>query len=430
MVLVGIPLFTFFRPYPVNAVQDDHVLADAQQRILQIRRGNITLDFGAANAGKQVYIQQLSQAFRFGCNAFQFDQMGSDAQNQLYRDKFSALFNYATLPFYWSYYEGNQGSFPHDQYLHDLAAWLASFNATAKGHPLIWQSDCCIPEWMSALNASDQRAAALARIDEILTSFPEIDTFDLVNEMTHLPNTWLGTTAVQTWETALAEARRVRPGGEFIANEYGYGDTSNNPPNPATDPYYQFLSQVSKDGYAPSAAGIQFHTVQEWLPLQGILDTLDVYGSLKIPLHITEFIPASKGIYTSGEMPGVTTEESQADWAYRAYTILFSHPAVQAITWWDFANASGGWGAWMGQYGAYMMDMNGRTLPVYDRLYNLIHKEWNSTTTVALDASGKYQFTGFYGNYTASIDNVPVQNFSIVDTRLAAQRPWQLADLT
>ncbi len=90
-----------------------------------------------------------------------------------------------------------------------MTQWLASNNIAFKGHPIIWENPPEIPTWMANLSATDQRAAALQRIDNVLTQFPQITRWDLVNEITHLPNTWLGNPSVATWETAITEARKI-----------------------------------------------------------------------------------------------------------------------------------------------------------------------------------------------------------------------------
>ena len=77
-----------------------------------------------------------------------------------------------------------------------------------------------------------------------------------------------------------------------------------------------------------------------------------------------------------------------------------------------------------------MMASNGTVLPVYDKLFNLVHVQWNSSTTtpLTLDANGELQFTGYYGNYDCRVGNGPVQHFSLVDRRPADQRPWTTTD--
>ena len=228
---------------------------------------------------REVYIQQLTQAFRFGCDVIGFGDFSNDTVNQLYEKYFSAMFNFATVPVYWGYYEPVQGEYPYNAYLHNITAWLESFGAVPKCHPIIWQNDVYTPSWMASLNQTEQHAAAIARIDQVLSDFSNVNTFDLVNEMTRQPNTWLGNTDVQTWETALTEARKDRPTAQFIANDYDYGEYSTiTAPNPATDAYYQFLKQISTDGYTPDAMGLQFHCLKVWYPIEGILSALDVYG--------------------------------------------------------------------------------------------------------------------------------------------------------
>jgi hypothetical protein len=67
-------------------------------------------------------------------------------------------------------------------------------------------------------------------------------------------------------------------------------------------------------------------------------------------------------------------------------------------------------------------------LPIYDALYDLIHVQWNSTSTTTLDSLGRCDFTGFYGNYTATVDGSAPVSFAIVDTRTPLQRPWTTRD--
>ena len=180
--------------------------------------------------------------------------------------------------------------------------------------------------------------------------------------------------------------------------------------------------------------GLQFHCLKAWYPIEGILSALDTYGQLRIPINITEFLLDSIGMYNQGIYHGVITEQSQAEYAYRTYITLFSHPAVQAITWWDFANSSfytqNGWDdSWQGPRGGYMMDCSGRLLPVYNTLYNLIHVTWNSTSTIQLDASGFAHFTGFYGSYSATFNDGSKQYFNITNTTPASQQAFTLQQL-
>jgi hypothetical protein len=51
--------------------------------------------------GTEVKVEQVSHAFQFGSHIFNFDQLGRDDWNDLYKATFTNLWNSATLPFYW-----------------------------------------------------------------------------------------------------------------------------------------------------------------------------------------------------------------------------------------------------------------------------------------------------------------------------------------
>jgi hypothetical protein len=45
-----------------------------------------------------------------------------------------------------------------------------------------------------------------------------------------------------------------------------------------------------------------------------------------------------------------------------------------------------------------------------------------------LDSLGRCDFTGFYGNYSATVDGSAPVSFAIVDTRMPLERPWTTRD--
>jgi GH35 family endo-1,4-beta-xylanase len=68
-------------------------------------------------------------------------------------------------------------------------------------------------------------------------------------------------------------------------------------------------------------------------------------------------------------------EEKQAEQVARFYTALFAHPAVEAVTWWDFSDAR----AWKNAAAGWLRkDMSPK--PVYERLRSLIKGDWWSKT--------------------------------------------------
>jgi hypothetical protein len=80
------------------------------------------------------------------------------------------------------------------------------------------------------------------------------------------------------------------------------------------------------------------------------------------------------------------------------YTILFSHPAVQAITWWDFSDQ----GAWQGAPAGFVRaDMTPK--PAYDALMKLIKGKWWTRAEARVSHQGAAQFHGFYGDYKVTV---------------------------
>jgi hypothetical protein len=81
----------------------------------------------------------------------------------------------------------------------------------------------------------------------------------------------------------------------------------------------------------------------------------------------------------------------------RFYTMLFSHPAVEAITWWDFSDYQ----AWQGAPAGFVRrDMTPK--PVYEELKKLIKGKWWTQTTLETAADGTAGFRGFLGEYKVS----------------------------
>jgi endo-1,4-beta-xylanase len=440
MTFLAFSVADMITPFDVLAfAEDERLLQEARARIQVVRRGTIMLNFTPADAGKTVEIRQLSHAFRFGANAFKYnrtynpDSTFNVTLNETYTSHFKALFNYATLPFYMKGY--NEFLAPEflanlRTTLHEMVAMLRAAGIDVKGHPLIWQIPGQLPDQLELSdNATYREEVALRHIENVLLNHADITTWDLVNEMTHVQNILLGSTAIETWEKALAKARSVRTDCEFIANEYetiqpGDASTSDND----AGRFFDFVEQVVADGFAPDAIGFQGHEwMSAWVPMKDIIETFDSFGRFKIPIHVTEFDPGSQRYYGGARTirRGQMTGETQAELATKAYTMFFSHPACEAITWWSFIEDP--W--WRPELGDYLMDADGRLLPAYEALFDLIHVQWNSTSTLTLDSLGTCDFTGFYGNYTATIGTAAPIPFTLVDTRPAASKPWTTTDI-
>jgi hypothetical protein len=79
---------------------------------------------------------------------------------------------------------------------------------------------------------------------------------------------------------------------------------------------------------------------------------------------------------------------------------LFAHPAVQAITWWDFSDL----GAWQGAAAGWLRpDMSPK--PVYERLLALIKRDWWTKIEGRTDHLGKLRARAFYGRHRIQVEH-------------------------
>lgn len=105
--------------FPKNASEDkEHIMSEAywklwndsvQQKIdADIdanRKADASIVLEGATTGTEVKVEQQTQAFLFGANIFNFNQLGKKEYNDRYKALFGTLFNSATIAFYWKPFE-------------------------------------------------------------------------------------------------------------------------------------------------------------------------------------------------------------------------------------------------------------------------------------------------------------------------------------
>jgi endo-1,4-beta-xylanase len=104
------------------------------------------------------------------------------------------------------------------------------------------------------------------------------------------------------------------------------------------------------------AANIPFEVIglQLYYPDQDMFEIdrmLDRFTGLGKPIHITEMaVSSSTGVdknFQLGEAPGLWhapwNEPIQADWVEQVYTLAYSKPEIDAVTWWDLSDKNTFW---------------------------------------------------------------------------------------
>ena len=381
--------------------------AAIEARIRQHRQADLIVRVTGADGrpvrDAKVSVEQTRHAFLFGCNAFLIDPSVQDPWQRDYQARFAALLNYATLPFYWGTFERAPGQ-KAEAKLEAMARWCAERGIAAKGHPLCWHQ--VWPRW--APRTADETLPLLrGRVEELIPRFkPWIAYWDVWNEATsavHHKDTGLGAWVIRDGPAepvrqALGWARAAsRDGGRtLLYNDYDVG--------PAC---VRLLETLAASHALPDAIGIQSHMHGgAWSPTR-TWSVTERFAKFGRPLHYTEVTllsgdgkPREGEHHRPGEWPTVPEGEAkQADDVEAFYRLLFSHPSVEAITWWDFSDR----GAWKGAPAGFLRaDMSPK--PAYDRLLKLIRGEWWTRTAAATDSTGTLRLRAFRGTHRITVE--------------------------
>lgn len=135
-----------------------------------------------------VKIEQIKSEFNFGAPAFYFNRAGDKYRNEAYRNLWGDLFNQATIPFYWKFFELEDGkprfknsAWDEEEFLNkvgdtdllphpfspatdELISFLKTRGIRIHGHPLVWGNKRWnVPEfeWLIENYADDAAKAVL-----------------------------------------------------------------------------------------------------------------------------------------------------------------------------------------------------------------------------------------------------------------------------
>ncbi|MEE8450396.1 MAG: endo-1,4-beta-xylanase [Thermoguttaceae bacterium] len=403
-------------------VTDESLLAGADARIEEHRKADaavVVVDrAGRPVSGAVVEVEQTRHAFLFGSNIFKWEGVPNEQHQEAYRRQFAELLNYATIGFYWPSYERIRGQ-PRHEATERVARWCRQQGITTKGHPLAWNySD---PRWLPD-DWRETRRLQMARIDDCVARFVGlIDRWDVVNEVTHFDREsitkqapkhtamWKQVGQMEFTRECFEHARAAGPKATLLINDY------------RTDPPYErVIEQLVDADRRPmyDVIGIQSHMHGGAWTNRKIWETCERFARFGVPLHFTEttILSGHRSWQGPGDGDWSSTPEGeayQAEHVVRLYTMLYSHPAVEALTWWDFSDLH----AWKGAPAGFLRD-DMTPKPAYVALKKLIKDKWWTNTTVKTDGEGIAKFRGTLGDYRISVTaggkQVDVENPTIV----------------
>ena len=388
-----------------EVTQSGAPLSDSEidARIRKCRTAEVTLTVtdaaGRPLAGQAVTVRQARHKFLFGCNAFRINTADSSDAQKAYQKQFADLFNLAVLPFYLGGYEPTRGDVKAAR-LHMMAEWCRANHIQTKGHPLCWQEG--LPKWLEGKPAEEVGAVIRGRIERDVKEFAGIiDRWDVVNEAVRMPDYEPEINPIAQWcrkvgrvpliQETFAAARKAGPKAVLILNDYV-----------TIEPYVALIRDCLAAGVPMDVIGIQSHQHAGYWGAEKAWTVCGRFAQFGKPIHFTEATilsgEARKDInYKKRYDDWPTTPEGerrQAEQVTEFYRVLFSHPAVEAITWWDFDD-----GNWLGApAGLVRRDMSAK--PAYEALMGLVKKAWwTGLLELKADKDGKVKFRGYLGEY-------------------------------
>ena len=383
-------------------LSEEKILESADDRIQKHRMGEVVVTV-MDSSGKpvddaEVTVQQTNHAFLFGCNIFKLDNYKDDQENRVYEELFAGLLNYATLPFYWGSFEREPGE-PAYKRLDWMAKRCQELGILTKGHPLAWHE--VVPAWAPTdMTVLEDRLRN--RVTDIVKHYRGlVDIWDVINEATVSERV---DNPVGKWVKKYRDdvcvgltldwACEANPDALLLVNDFNI--------SPAYEKQLESLKNMQKPF---GAIGIQSHMHSKNWELSRAWEVCETYKRFGLPLHFTELTVLSGHLKTDSDWhkrhtDWPTTEEGekgQLEYVQKLYRLLFSHPSMEAITWWDFPD-----GCWQGApAGLVRADLTPK--PIYHRLLEMVKGEWWTENEGRTDGSGEYRFRGFCGQYSVTV---------------------------
>lgn len=433
----------------VKIEEENKILKGVDKRIEKYRKGTANLNIVWSNktpvSGAKIKVEQTEHEFLFGANyadgmfteilpkklGINLNMFGvpppilTKKQVNDYLKKFNDFANYGFfINHNWAYYESKRGEF-NDKAYNKVMDWMIKNNKfKIMSGPLVWNRSG-VPYWAlnnntRIKNCDDLTAVLKNYVKHFVSNFGnKFNTIEVLNELAEpfadgsnqLTPCIEQIGKIKWGKKWLDIARSEKPKAKLLVNEGNIDITKSFPK------LLDGLVDI-KGKYLYDIIGIQSHMHNKLWQLDQLWKGLEFYSKYKVPIHFTE-VTVLSGTPIAETIPGArnwgkaTTplgEKQQAEYVVKFYALLFSHPAVESIMWFDLTDHY----SWMNApAGLLRQDMSPK--PAYTALMNLIYNKWRTITQIKTNRQGKARFKGFYGDYkiTVSAFSKKPQTFNI-----------------
>ena len=429
---------------------DADILSKAKEDIPKVRQRETIIQLldkeGSPLKNREVSIRQKSHQFLFGDNNWKMSEMvrngmGDSDRLKYFRKRFAEVLNSLNTTVYWTERPRNdaaktqdfQGDVQWDDF-EESVNWALSQGLTVKGHPMYWTVPKAIPEWLARYPYETHMKFVEVRIRNLAARFKNrVKVWDAVNEMLwephpknlskrHWPYLETMENMVDYISKVIRWGREEDPDALFTINDYGLSMTKNNDlrtkdgtlvtSNSQRKRYIELIQKLGEVGVSPNLMGIQCHT--GWLSPSEQIAFYDEMSTAGIPLTVTEFwaninelkkMPKQKveseewrslgNIEKYQNLSDEELAEIRDQYVLNYLTCAFAHPNIHSFYFWGFMG--------MGVKFRNHSDSSHETQPIFKKVHDLIHKEWNTSVTLKTDRNGKINFKGYCGNYALGI---------------------------
>lgn len=337
--------------------------------------------------------------FHFGCDGRGIFQM----DRELFLDRFSAAFDYATVTHYLAgdvhNFEREEGALRFAERDQAVDA-LRARGCIVEGRPLFWSHAWVTPAWLREKTYPQILRYLERHVREVVGHYgSRLAVWEVVNELHDWANE-LGLDREQTVEIASRAcgwAREVNPGIKLLVNncclfgDYvqfagpgvaGIGDAK--PPDRRTP--YRFVRDLVEAGVDFDIVGLQVYYGHR--SPQDLIRLLERFQCLGKTIHLTEVGAVSRGLSRDFSQPEADPanepcewrrywdEELQADWMEYCFAWAYGNPRVEAASWYDFVDPH----AYL-RHGGMLRSPAGEPKAAYDRL-RALRRHWTSRPAV------------------------------------------------
>lgn len=358
----------------------------AADRIEKYRKGDLSIEVvnaaGKPLPGAEVNVVMKRIAFNWGTATSSQRLLDSSNDSKIYRDTLLKYFNQVVLEN--EIKSKNWARFNYNQTSKGIA-WLNEHQIPIRGHVMVW------PSWQNSGpeigKLKDDTSALRGVILKIISEQTSVmkgwfTEWDVVNEPFAHDDflKLLGRRVMLDWYAA---ARKGAPATKLFLNDYTmfHGEG----PGSASERFYDNVKYLIDNGAPINAIGEQGHIGGTPPPIPKVLERLDYFSKLGLPIQISEFDINSND------------DDFKARYLADFMTAIFSNPSTIGFVQWGF---------WEGQHWfpvAALWDKNWKPRANGKAFTELVSKQWNTRAEGKTRKDGKYSLRGFNGDYEVRV---------------------------